>query len=446
MRSWIGLALLLAGSVVNPVMAGEPTEAGSQIYNGTAVIGATASLGGAPAMSAAKFPCRSCHGRDGAGGREGGVPPIRQIDLLRSTPARPAYDADAFKQALEKGRASDGRPLAGVMPRYALDEVALASLSSYLEHLPDLQRRGISQRAVSIGIAVPMDNASVARLYARMLQEAIDRELPGGLVHNRRIVIKLLEGTADAIVSEAREEVLAVVGLPPSSKLGVSAFTDQQVPVLFSLFPLNGDEDATIVRGMMADRQDGLRALADRIAADGVKTLGVLDSPECGGAALDVVQRFARTGVRYEVVGMRVHSDLTVSPDMPLLLLCRNRQVGHILASLPDRATVYGLANELLFAAKAGFAGHRLILAVQEASAMSHEAGASKQSGLVRHADLAARLLVSALKEASRGVTRTSLINAVGSLQLPKTGLDFVRDELNGTSIVGIIETGGSAR
>lgn len=444
MRCWIGLALLLVGSV-NLVMAEEPSDAGSTIYNGTADIGATASLGGAPAMSAAKFPCGSCHGRDGAGGREGGVPPIRQIDLLRSTPARPAYDADAFKRALEEGRASDGRPLAGVMPRYALDDAALVSLSSYLERLPDLQRRGVS-RAVSIGIAVPTDNASVARLYAKMLQEAIDRELPGGLVHNRRIVIKLLEGTADAIVSEAREEVLAVVGLPPSSKLGVSAFTDQQVPVLFPLFPLNGDEDATIVLGMMADRQDGLRALADRIAADGVKTLGVLDSPECGGAAQDFVKRFARKGVRYEVVGMRENSGLTASPDMPLLLLCRNRQVGHILASLPDRATVYGLANELLFAAKAGFAGRRLILASQEASAMSHEAGAGKQSGLARHADLAARLLVSALKEASRSVTRTSLLNAVGSLQLPKTGLDFVRDELNGTSNVGIIETGGSAQ
>jgi len=248
-------------------------------------------------------------------------------------------------------------------------------------------------------------------------------------------------------VSEAREEVLAVVGLPPSSKLGVSAFTDRQVPVLFPLFPLNGDEDTTIVRGMMADRQDGLRALADRIALDGAKTLGVLYSPECGDAAQDFVRRFARKGVRYEVVGMRMHSDLTVSSDMTLLLLCHNRQqVGHTLTSLPDRAIVYGLANELLFAAKAGFAGRRLILATQEKSAMFHEGGVGKQPGLARHADLAARLLVSALKEASRSVTRTSLINAVGSLQLPKTGLDFVRDQLNGTSAVGIIETGRNAQ
>lgn len=428
-------------------MAGDTVDTGSMIYNGTADVGVTALLGGTTAMPATKFPCRSCHGRDGAGGREGGVPPIRKIDLVRSTPVRPAYDVEALKRALEKGTASDSRPLSGVMPRYALDDAALASLSLYLERLPALQQRGISTHSVSIGVAVPPGNASTARQYATLLQKAIERVRPGGLVHNRRIVIKLLDGTPDAIVAQARDEVLAVVGLLPSLELDVRAFTDQQVPVLFPLFPLDGGEDATIVRGLMADRQDGLRALADRIASDGVHTLAVLDSPECGGAAQDFTKRFARKGVQYKITALPLSSGVASASDIPMLVLCSNRrEVGRILGFLSGRAAIYGLANELLSAANLGIGARRMIFATQETSFMFRDGGAENEFVLARHAELAARLLVSALLEARRSINRTSLVNSINSLQVPQTGLDFIRDELNGTSVVGFIETGSGKR
>lgn len=411
------------------------------LFNGTGDIGATVSLGGA-AMPATKFPCRSCHGRDGAGGREGAVPPIRKIDLARATPARPAYDEEALRRALEEGTAPDGRPFGNAMPRYALDDAIFESLSLYLERLPDLQRQGISSDAIVIGVALPPDNAMVGRRYADLLRKAVDAALPGGAVHGRRIAVDVIEGTPEAMADRAEKHVAAVVGFPPSSALGIEAFTDRQVPVMFPLFPLDGDEDASIVRGMMADRQDGLRALADRVASDGVKRLVVPESPGCGSAVADFVRRFAREGVRYETVPFPLPPGFTAGADDAFLLLCGDRRIaGAILDGLPAQVPVYGLASEMLSASGSQSIRHRMILAAQEAAFLSRGDRPRGETMLEAHAAMAAHVLVLALTENGRALTRTSLVASVGLLQAPETGLDYGRDALNGTSLVGFIET-----
>ncbi|MFT4160974.1 hypothetical protein, partial [Shinella sp.] len=61
-----GLALLLWTAA-----GADGPDAGSSLYNGLGEIPATVSISGAAALPAARFPCRTCHGRDGAGGREG---------------------------------------------------------------------------------------------------------------------------------------------------------------------------------------------------------------------------------------------------------------------------------------------------------------------------------------------------------------------------------------
>ncbi|HSX62295.1 MAG TPA: SCO family protein [Tahibacter sp.] len=124
----------------------------------------TAQGPGGIAIEGAAAACAGCHRRSGYGGIEGRahVPPItasslfaapepRRVDRfralfqeqlapdvlarLRASSARPAYSAATFAQALSEGRASDGRALDALMPRYALSESDRANLAAYLATL-----------------------------------------------------------------------------------------------------------------------------------------------------------------------------------------------------------------------------------------------------------------------------------------------------------------------
>lgn len=420
-----GLSLLLW---VASAAAGGP-DAGNSLYNGVGEAPATASVGGAAALPAARFPCRACHGRDGAGGREGAAPPIRASDLFRATPVRPAYDAASLKRVLEEGRTPDGRILASLMPRYAMDDATFASLSAYLGRLTALQRRGVHPRSVTLAVAVPPDNAATARRYGEALAAALD-DLLGRPVHGRTVAVKLLAGDTAAIL-DAAEDTVAVVGLAPSARLDVPAFTDRQIPVLFPLFPLAGGEDTTIARGLMADRQDALRAIADRLASDKATAVTVIDAPECGDEARGFVRRYALPGY--------VLSSLPLSGRDPrdALLLCPDRQAARrILHDLPANSRIYGLAGELLSSAEAG--RHHLVLASPETSLVSRE---GKGNIVDIHAKAAARLLVSALKSAGRNLDRTTLVTAIGAVPDAERQLDYAADALNGTAFVPFIET-----
>jgi len=424
-----GLTLLLWTA---SAAGGDGPDAGSSLYNGLGEIPATVSISGAAALPAARFPCRTCHGRDGAGGREGAAPPIRGSDLFRATPARPAYDAASLKRALEEGRTPDGRILSSLMPRYAMDDATFARLSTYLDRLTGLQRRGVHPRSVTLAVAVPPDNAATARRYGEALKWALDELLGGRPIHGRTVAVTLLAGDTAAILDGA-EDTVAIIGLAPSAQLDVPVFTDRQVPVLFPLFPLAGSEDTTIVRGLMADRQDALRAIADRLASDRATAVTVIDAPGCGDEGDAFVRRYALPGNRYTL------SPLPLSGKHPrdVLLLCRDRKTaGRILHDLPASSRIYGLAGELLSSTEAG--RHHLVLASPEASLVSREV----QANIVDiHARSAARLLVSALKSAGRNLDRTTLVTAVGAVADAERQLDYAADPLNGTAFVPFIET-----
>ena len=424
-----GLLLLLGTA---PAAGQERPDIGGSLYNGIGQSIATASVGGAAALPATRFPCRTCHGRDGAGGREGAAPPIRGSDLFRATSARPAYDAASLRDALEQGRTPDGRLLASLMPRYAMDDQTFAGISAYLARLDSLQRRGVHPRAITLAVAVPPDNAATARRYAEALQAALDELLGGQPIHGRKIAVALLAGDSAAILA-GTEDAVAVVGLAPSTRLDVTAFTDRQVPVLFPLFPLAGSEDTTIVRGLMADRQDALRAIADRLASDKATAVTVIDAPGCGDDAGSFAAWFPGAGTRYTLSRL----PLPAAHPRDVLLLCPDRRMARrILHDLPASSRIYGLAGELLSSAEAG--RHHLVLASPEASLVS---GAGSGHIVDVHARTVARLLVSALTSAGRDLDRTSLVAAIGTVRDAEAQLDYASDARNGTATVSFIET-----
>lgn len=81
--------------------------------------------------------CANCHGRSAQGSSEGGTFAPQVTPATLRTPRtghkpRPAYDAPSLARAIRDGIDAAGRPLAGAMPRYRLDDAALAALVAYL--------------------------------------------------------------------------------------------------------------------------------------------------------------------------------------------------------------------------------------------------------------------------------------------------------------------------
>lgn len=261
---------------------------------------------------------------------------------------------------------------------------------------------------------------------------ALDTLLSGRPIHGRTVDVTLLPGDAADILDGA-EDAVAVIGLAPSKQLDVPAFTDRQVPVLFPLFPISGSEDTTIVRGLMADRQDALRAIADRLASDKVTAVTVIAAAGCGDDAAGFIRRFPLAGVRYALSNV----PLSGKGLRDVLLLCPDRRAARrVLHNLPAGSRIYGLARELLSSAEAR--RHHLVLASPEASLVSREV----QGNIVDvHAKAAARLLVSALKSAGRNLDRTLLVAAVGAVSDAERQLDYAADALNGTVFIPFIET-----
>lgn len=146
---------------------------------------------GGIALDGVTAACASCHRRSGYGGIEGRafVPPItgqwlfatpepRRVDRfralfqeelapdalarLRAATARPAYTAPTFAQALAAGRASDGRVLDALMPRYALAEADRANLAAYLATLGGASP-GVDAKEIHFATIVAGDVPAVRR-------------------------------------------------------------------------------------------------------------------------------------------------------------------------------------------------------------------------------------------------------------------------------------------
>ncbi|CAN5817816.1 ABC transporter substrate-binding protein [soil metagenome] len=149
------LALLVGMGATARAADAEP-DVGEAIYReGRLPSGAV--LGGAREAGAdvqgMRAACITCHRASGLGTSEGRtvVPPIigkylfrphstnvRDMSLphvagYRST--REPYTDATLAQAIREGRAPNGRSLSYLMPRYALDDASLASLTAYLKRL-----------------------------------------------------------------------------------------------------------------------------------------------------------------------------------------------------------------------------------------------------------------------------------------------------------------------
>ncbi|MBV8199236.1 MAG: SCO family protein [Acidobacteria bacterium] len=182
-----------AAAVDIPAAISSAVARGRRIYREGALpsgrpLRALTASGGGVAIEDARLACATCHRASGYGGVEGGtlVPPITAPALfagqqasaaellgrlyreevaqaswtrLRSAAAaqRPAYTGETLAGAVRRGTDPRGRVLDALMPRYALDDGAMADLAAYLRTLEAAPAPGVDAAAIHFGMVIAGD-------------------------------------------------------------------------------------------------------------------------------------------------------------------------------------------------------------------------------------------------------------------------------------------------
>lgn len=351
--------------------------------------------------------CANCHGRDGRGGGEADAPPIDGPALAAATKLRPAYDRRGLAQVLRDGITPDGRSLGRLMPRYDLDDADIAGLWTYLQGLPARQRRGVTADAIRIGVA--------GEGYAAAVQAA----LPGGRIHGRTVDLVPL---ADDMPALPDPPVLAVMGPRSADTPLARAALRAGVPVLFPLAPLAGDESPSIIRSFLPSRQATTRFLLRQVADARPSAVVILVGEGGDAAQAEDLARDLRVALAAGQVPVTVGGG---GPASDALLLGGARR----LPGGVRRVWTLGLPDPAITDTLGGAALHVIL----PAPMIVETARATQRPALQIHAGFAAILLDAALKQAGRDVTRRGLLDALGQMAPPISGLDHLRLPLTGT-------------
>lgn len=365
---------------------------------------------GVPAVPGGRPPvlpgCRDCHGRDGAGGREGGaiVPPITRSALARATLARPAYDEAAFAVALRDGTGAGGRRLQALMPRYPLGRDEAGALWRHLESLEASERRGVEPDRIRLGI----DAASGPRLIAS-LRAALDGGAGEALrVHGRGVELVPVRDAAEI----AAGGLLALVFATDLA----ACHQDGGLPLLFPLAPIGDDLRADEVRSLMPSRRDQAEALLSGAPSD----VAVL---------ADAAGRALLPGSTARPILDPDRLDGPLPPE--LIVLVAPARWRDLVGLLRPGTRVHAIGPEIgavLPALARG--GIRLVLTDPSAGP-----GVDPAPAPDRLARAAAALLRAALVAAGRDLTRGALLRAFDTLHLDGSdwpGLDYARHPRTG--------------
>ena len=413
---FVALAVLCLAHAVRA----EPPSAGRALFDGLSGAPGQALIGNTP-TEATRFACRNCHGRDGAGGTEGDVPPITWDVLARPAANRPQYDARAFARLLSSGEDPAGRALSRQMPRYRLDDPTVSSLIQHLSTLPSLERRGILPDRIVLAVPIPPDNAARATQIAEALSRAAEA-VPEAGIFGRRLEIRSIAGGPDTMIPTIANEAAAMVGLVPSDRISLTVASGAGLPVLFPLPALSGAEDPTVLRSLAATEAEVIQALAARALDDGDGPVAVLPAgdPALTGALL------ARLGGRALPVapGGRV----TTAAGAVLAAELTSDDLARLPSGIP------------LYAPLEAVAQHRPALQARGVPVVAgFGGGALLRAGAVHpgsaeevYAGLVVQILTRALAEGGRDLTRTGLLRALGRADLADLGLDFADGRLSG--------------
>ena len=394
----------------------DPLSPGRAVFEGLAEAPGYAAIG-SNKVEASRFPCRTCHRRDGRGGGEGDAPPIAWEYLSRPAHGRPAYDVESFSNLLATGVAPSGKRISRLMPRYEFDDETMGSLVAYLSMLTAEQKTGIHPDRIVFGVPVPTGREAYGRRLIQNLDALIAAKIPRNGLYGRRVELRPLVGDLPSIVGQARRQTVAVLSPVPSGRRGYSHFTDSGIPVLFPLAAVSEGDDHTLIRSLYASRERVIRSLIDKIGTDGCRQISLLTATE--SEFRDVQERLVQKNLAPLEVsrGLEGHAECVffLSGNPGTLTW---QDMGRPRAIYVPGVYVVDLLNSL-----EGFDG-TLVVGRHETAAI--DLAVAEDIEVIRaHAVLIGEVLRDALRIAGRDLTRTNLLSAVGAVSRPDLGIGF---------------------
>ncbi len=416
----------------------DPLGPGRAVFEGLAGAPGHAAIG-SNKVEASRFPCRTCHRRDGRGGGEGDAPPIAWEYLSRPAHGRPAYDVESFSNLLATGVAPSGKRISRLMPRYEFDDETMGSLVAYLSALTAEQKTGIHPDRIVFGVPVPTGREAYGRRLIQNLDAVFAAKIPGNGLYGRRVELRPLVGDLSSIVDQARRQAVAVLSPAPSGRLDHAHFTASGIPVLFPLAAVSESDDHTLIRTLYASRERVIGSLIDKMGTDGCGQISLLTATEA--EFRDVQARLVQKNrAPLEISrGLEGHAGCVffLSGNPGTLTW---QDIGSPRAIYVPGAYVVDLLNSL-----EGFDG-MLVVGRHETAAL--DLAVAEDIEVIRaHAVLIGEVLHDALRIAGRDLTRTSLLSAVGTVSRPELGLQFPTGTPTGSKEVTLqsvrFETGG---
>jgi ABC-type branched-subunit amino acid transport system substrate-binding protein len=457
-------------------------ERGKQIYlkgqsNGGEI---SAVLGNGGDFSAALFPCANCHGPRGAGTSEGGLrpPPINWTALSSARrsamtgQSRGPYNEKSLTLAISAGIDPSGHKLHPGMPRYKLTHGQAADLLAYLRVLGDSLDRGLTVDTIRVGTALPMTGpiAQVGEDIKRVLVGYFAEVNAQGGIYGRRLELVVADSEADsAKTAEATRKlvesdgVFALVGSfePGDNRVNDEFLHKNEVPLIgpltfsprsisatnrqtFYLLPSFFDQARTLVDFAVSGKSQVKGTARPKLAA--VCSSGGFEQDALAGLKAQAKAYAIELSSEHRFVdGQIAAKDIVsaLSDERPDCLFFFGG--GNDLLSLEREMKRRGLYVRLLTcAAMVGEAAFQLSGAVAaqtylsypasppdedeflEFETMLRKAGIPLRSGpLQAVAYGAAKVLVEAIKDAGRQLSRPALVSSLERLQNFRTGVLF---------------------
>ena len=471
---------------VQPLHAGTPLtpeqEAGRVLYQeGESAFGDAFSgrLGIArQPLPGTALRCGNCHGVDGLGRPEGGIRPgnITWSELTKSYGhehdsgrRHPAFDEASLKRAITEGVDPSGNQLDGSMPRFNISGRDLKALLAYLKQLEFQHDPGVGSDTLRLGTLLPGTGrfAELGQAVKGILQAHLDGINSSGGIYGRKLVLVSAEYAGedrDAARHELRNLVeqgnvfalLSPFAAGIEDDLGRLA-NQAMIPVVGPL-SLFGD-DPRVVNQQVFHLLSGVGELAEVLALHlgrepKIKGMpaALLHPDSVAGAALadGVEQRLKSQGWgKLDHIGFRpeafdaaaIAKTLKLRGTEAVFLLGPGADVGALARQLAESGRVPflllpgPLAPRGVLELPAAFEG-RILLAYptvpadQKPDALRQYAALFKGSALARNyqtsqvpAYSSAVLLVEALKQVGRDLTRAKLVAAMEAINGFEPGL-----------------------